>query len=122
MAKAGIQFQPKDEVWRTIVDFPEYEVSSFGNIRRIGTTVKLKFYTQKGYSKIELYHNGKGYKQRVHRLVAKTFIPNPENKPQVNHIDFNLKNNSIDNLEWVTNLENVSHALKMRKLKKENNG
>ena len=66
--------------------------------------------TTKGYLTIWFTHNKKNQSQKVHRLIAETFIPNPENKPQVNHIDGNKKNNSVENLQWATQEENMNHA------------
>lgn len=65
-----------------------------------------------GYRYIVLHHKGKMYKFQLHQLVAKYFIPNPENKSQVNHIDGDKSNNDVSNLEWVTSKENIHHALK----------
>lgn len=65
----------------------------------------------KGYKTVGLYKDGKQITCRVHRLVAQTFIPNPENKPYINHIDGNRANNHVDNLEWCTQKENVYHAI-----------
>lgn len=76
---------------------------------------KLKCNNHEGYRRVSItYEDGTSKRQYVHRLVAEAFIPNPENKPFVNHKDGNKSNNSLENLEWVTNQENVTHA-------KENN-
>lgn len=61
---------------------------------------------------VNLYIKGRVSQQRVHRLVAQAFIPNPENKPEVNHKDGNKENNDISNLEWNTSKENTNHAIK----------
>ena len=65
-----------------------------------------------GYLKVRVNIEGKKMSFSIHREVAKAFIPNPENKPQVNHIDGNKGNNCVDNLEWCTNQENVNHAMR----------
>ena len=73
-----------------------------GKYRKIG----------RGYKQVVLYKNSKKENRRIHRLVAETFIPNPFNKKQINHIDSNTKNNLISNIEWVTQSENINHAIK----------
>ena len=102
----------------------KYLVSTWGNVYRFETVdldipigiVKSKNFhpitpqeTSKGYLRVGLFRNGKRKWYKVHRLVAQAFIENPEHKPQVNHIDGNKKNNSITNLEWVTDEENKLH-------------
>lgn len=64
------------------------------------------------YKLITISEKGTRYKYLVHRLVAKAFLPNPNNLPEVNHKDYNTKNNNVDNLEWCTTQENISHMLK----------
>lgn len=65
---------------------------------------------KKGYKCVILHKNAKPYARKVHRLVAMAFIPNPANLPQVNHKDTNKENNCVENLEWVTGIENMRHA------------
>jgi|LauGreDrversion2_5_1035112.scaffolds.fasta_scaffold04422_2 hypothetical protein len=97
------------EVWKQIDDYDHYEVSSFGNIRNTKTGRVLKAAAKGGYYCVGLCKNGGSQTSAVHRLVAKAFLPNPEDKPQVNHKDKNGLNNSLDNLEWTTNRENSIH-------------
>ncbi len=96
------------EIWKTINGYENYQVSSLGRIRTKYRT--LKNLNKKGYSVICLCNNNVKKYFLIHRLVALHFIPNPENKPQVNHIDGNKLNNSIINLEWNTSKENINHS------------
>lgn len=97
----------KEEKWEIIEEYPNYMISTLGNVKSIKTNKILKQYiNKKGYVHIGLSIKGKLHNCQVHRLVAKTFIDNPLNKPCVNHIDFNPSNNNVDNLEWVTHSEN----------------
>ena len=96
------------EIWKVINGYENYEVSSFGKVRNTKTGRILKQATLSGYYCVGL-SSGKTKTYSVHQLVAKTFILNPENKQQVNHKDKNKLNNTIQNLEWVTNKENSIH-------------
>lgn len=116
-----------DEIWKTIEEYPEYEVSTFGNIRskdREYTDTKGRIYYKKGQLlKLEIQQNDnykqvmvhissnrKSYRLIVARLVAKTFIPNPNNYPQVNHKDENSLNNNVENLEWCDCKYNINYG------------
>lgn len=113
-----------NEVWANIYGCIGYEISTLGNVRsyrtrksgliRIFPKSVKKCYsgTKRKYEKVMLMINGKHKSFYIHRLMAHAFIPNPENKPQVNHIDNNPINNAIENLEWVTNSENQIHRFK----------
>ncbi len=100
------------ELWKTIDEFENYEVSNLGKVRNKTTRRILKPTCRGGYQIIGLCKNSKGKTTQIHRLVALAFIPNPENKPQVNHIDKNRSNNIVSNLEWNTALENNTHRSK----------
>lgn len=100
------------EVWKDIKGYEcLYKVSNQGRIFSIHANKIRKLGKDKsGYLKVELYNKScKTYK--IHRLVANTFIPNPENKPEVNHINGIITDNCVDNLEWCTTSENASHRI-----------
>lgn len=97
------------EEWQVIQDFPNYSVSNLGNVKNNKTNKVLKLNLKGGYYQVSLINKNckKGFK--VHRLVALAFIPNPENKSDVNHEDKNKINNNVSNLTWMTRKENNQH-------------
>lgn len=110
------------EEWRLIDGMKYHEVSNTGKVRSIGNVVVTKNGTVKkmkpkelkggnngvGYLKVCIKEDGVERNEYIHRLVAKAFIPNPLNKPCVNHLDNNPANNNENNLEWVTKAENTN--------------
>ena len=89
----------------------DYSVSTEGEVRKDTTNYILSQSSQQDYKFVGLIINGKQKRMRVHRMVALTFIDNPDNKPYVNHINGNHSDNNVENLEWVTPSENTQHAV-----------
>ena len=93
------------------IDSYDYEVNELGEVFRIGNPKpKYQSVNRDGYKVVGLWKNNKATAKTAHRLVALAFIPNPENKPCVNHIDGDKQNNHVSNLEWVTYSENTVHS------------
>jgi len=106
------------EEWKLIPEFPEYSVSSQGRLKNTKKdNIRIPDINSKGYDRLRLVRNGKIIRKFVHRLVAEVFIPNPDNKPMVDHIDGNSKNNCLSNLRWATRSENMLNG-KVRKDKR----
>lgn len=119
-----------EEIWKPCPEFEDhYEVSNLGRIRSKAVFIphdgmfnkdvggyikKIKLHNQQmnryGYLHTKLCKYGKCVHRTVHRLVAKAFIPNPDNLVQVNHIDGDKTNNTVSNLEWVSRSQNIKHA------------
>lgn len=118
------------EIWKDIEGFEGYyKISNFGNVKSydraviktnnsvIGYLGKLlsPYNDGRGYLKVDLHKNGKRISVRVHRLVAKAFIPNPNNLPTVNHKDENKLNNNASNLEWMSIADNNNYGSRHNK-------
>lgn len=103
-----------NEIYKDIAGFEDkYEVSSLGNVRNKITGRLLKPFSdgRKGYLQVSLCKDNQKHYFKIHRLVALAFLPNPNNYPQVNHIDEDKSNNSVENLEWCTNQYNVDYSI-----------
>ena len=115
-----------EEIFKEIKDYENYSISNYGRLRK-KTKSGFKYYegspssnyTHTQYAKMNLSNKGKNKTIMAHRLVAEAFIPNPDNKPFVNHKDFNGLNNHVDNLEWVTPSENMQHSADNKDSKRE---
>ena len=124
-----IQMLMEEEIWKDIPQLEGlYQASNLGRIKSIERIAKKEYRNNRivkekilkgsknedGYFKIHISNKERHINKVVfiHRLVAQTFIPNPNNLPQVNHKDGNKLNNNINNLEWCTNLYNQRHAWK----------
>jgi len=103
------------EIWKDVVGFEDlYEVSNIGNVRRKGKSLMLNHNVGTYYYCV-LTRNCKSTKIGLHRILAQAFIPNPDNKPVIDHIDRNCKNNNLNNLRWVTYSENFMNRTKTKK-------
>ena len=105
-------------IWKTLIyqgiQYDNFEVSTNGKLRNVKTgTIYKTTILPTGYEAICISLGSRNQKKsiRIHRAVAETFIPNPENKPVINHMDGNKLNNDVSNLEWVTFSENTRHAV-----------
>lgn len=120
------------EIWKDIKGYEGlYQVSNQGRVKSLARykknrskmqlveeTIRIPNVEKNGYARIDLSKEGKRKVYCVHRLVAEAFVPNPQNKPQVNHIDENKSNNNANNLEWVTGKENCNYGTHNKKLSK----
>lgn len=115
-----------EEVWKDIKGYEgSYQVSNLGRVKsidrldsanhRLRGKIKSTSIRPNGYENVILCKNSKRKGYSVHRLVAEAFISNPENKPQVNHIDENKTNNRVNNLEWCTNKDNMNYGSRTTK-------
>ena len=120
-----MNFKLSQDKWKIIEDFPDYSISTSGrvkrnnNINKLGRIIKTNCLSPSystGYAVVILMKDGKKYYKKVHRLVAKAFIPNPNNLPCVNHKDENKKNNNISNLEWCTKSYNNTYNSRAKKV------
>ena len=127
MKGIGMTDKESGPEWKQVENYPMYDVSSDGHVRthqrKLRNNSILKPGISKaGYARVVLCNDGTKRNIPVHRIVAEAFIPNPENKPQVNHKDGNKLNNDVSNLEWCTASENVQHSFDVLGHERQNGG
>lgn len=107
------------KIWKPIKDFEGYFINELGEVKSTrsfkGTEEKILkgSYNQQGYKTYNLMKKGKVYRKTLHRLLMETYTPNPNNLPCINHIDGNILNNSLENLEWCTYGHNQKEAYRL---------
>ena len=114
--KVAIFFRKERDMWKPVVGYEGfYEVSDQGEVRRIlnGKTRNLKLWQSANYYTVCLSKNCQRKTKAVHRLVADAFLDKPDNAEEVNHKDGNKLNNRVENLEWVTQKENMIHSIEV---------
>lgn len=99
----------KDEVFKKVTVCDTYSVSNYGRVRNDKTNAILAPRDLRGYKRVSLWYSKKANDHRIHRLVAQAFIPNPDNKPEINHKNGIRNDNRVSNLEWCTGIENSRH-------------
>ena len=105
------------EIWKPIENFNNYEISSLGRVKNISTGKVLKpILISTGYYQVGLFKQNKCYRKLIHRLVAEAFLENPENLPQINHIDEVKINNKVENLEWCSASYNTNYGTRNKRL------
>lgn len=112
------------EIWKEIKGYEGlYEVSSEGRVKSLGRKPGImKPGLSRGYLKIGLVKDGIKSMFRIHRLVAGAFIPNPDDKPEVDHIDGDRKNNRVENLRWMTHKENNNNPVTVQRKREASKG
>ena len=105
------------EIWKDVVGYEGiYQVSNTGKVRNIRGYILSPADNGNGYLRFSLYKSKKVCStQYLHRLIAEAFIPNPDKLSEINHKDENKKNNNIDNLEWVTHVENCNYGTRIQR-------
>lgn len=118
----------QQEIWKDVPGFPGYQVSNAGRVKSLPRTVIrgnftmnipgtiLKFGTSMGYSFVNLRKDGKSTSVKVHKLVGLVFVDNPLNRPEIDHINTNRKDNRPENLRWVNRHENNMNPLTRKRM------